>query len=118
MAIIFVIVEFGSITENNVSLYMYHSYDPPRFNLMGKTAGGPPERYLWSRNGVPIADRNSSYNYFIYLEPLPNKFTHSIYTSVLNVSGSLPGIYNYSVFNRNMMDWSNDSVTVRGNVLQ
>ena len=73
----------------------------PSFTLAGDTEGGPPETYFWTRNGTPIID-GGSFSISIGVNGMtdPIAYDNSRYRSTLTVTGTLPGVYQYSVSNR------------------
>ena len=82
--------------------------NPPNFTIHGDTGGGPPEMYIWRRNGEVISD-GGPYNISIRVNDvfrdMPNFTTkivnrESRYRSTLVVTGDLPGVYEYTVSNR------------------
>ena len=87
--------------------------DPPIFILMGNTRGGPPESYIWRRNGEEISD-DWPYNIAIRVSGQEEAFTMSHYVSILHVTGNLPGVYQYSVSNRAMSNMRTASFTIEG----
>ena len=106
--------EFGVITTNQVSLSSSSFLaDPLTFTLMGETRGGPPTTFDWRRNGVEITN-SSSFTISISLKNVEERFTESVYVSILVVRGNLPGVYQYSVTNRAMTNSRNDNFTIEG----
>ena len=99
----------GIITVNEVDiLESDFMADPPTFTLRGDTRGGPPETYIWRRNGEVISD-GGPYSISIRVNDVfrnnPNSMTRIVnqesrYRSTLVVNGDLPGVYEYSVTNR------------------
>ena len=87
--------------------------DPPIFILMGNTRGGPPESYIWTRNGKVISD-GGSYSIAIGVSVQEDAFTMSRYVSILYVTGNLPGVYQYSVSNKAMSNMRTASFTIEG----
>ena len=99
----------GAITANEVALAdSAFGDDPPTFTLHGDTSGGPPETYIWRRNGQEISD-GGAYSISIRVNDvfsdaptsttaLVNRESH--YRSTLVVTGDLPGVYEYFVTNR------------------
>ena len=103
------IVGRGVITTNEVALAdSAFGNDPPTFTLHGDTSGGPPETYIWRRNGQEISD-GGAYSISIRVNDVfsnsPTSTTATVnresrYRSTLVVTGDLPGVYEYSVTNR------------------
>ena len=87
----------------------------PTFTLLASTSGGPPEIYTWTRDGVEISN-SSSYTLSFYLTPNSRKFVDSLYNSRLTVRGRLPGVYRYSVTNRDTPITANQEITIEGNI--
>ena len=88
--------------------------DPPTFILFGNTSGGPPTSYIWTRNGQVITN-NASYNIAIqFNRGAGAHFAHSLYHSTLNVTGRLPGVYQYSVTNRATSGMVTDKINIEG----
>ena len=108
----------GAVSSNVVSLQTSSSSfesDPPIFTLVGNTIGGPPTTYSWRRNGQEITN-NGSYNISLMLDD--SQPLHQVhYTSTLNVTGYLPGVYEYSVINRAMTSPLIGNVSVEGMTL-
>ena len=70
------------------------------FTLFGNTSGGPPTTYTWTRNGQVITN-DASYTIAIQVnQGAGAHFAYSRYRSTLNMTGRLPGVYQYSVTNR------------------
>ena len=96
--------------------------DTPSFTLIGDTTGGPPETSTWTRNGVTISDGGSysisltvpGVDRFNLFELDTQIFQQSRYRSTLTVTGSLPGVYVYSVINRAMSAPRTASFTIEG----
>ena len=92
----------GAITRPVVSI-ISSSFNaaPPNFTLAGDTEGGPPENYNWTRNGALITN-NDSFSISIGVNDVNNQTSYdkSRYRSTLTVTGTLPGVYQYSVSNR------------------
>ena len=94
---------------NEVALaYSEFWNDPPTFTLRGDTSGGPPETYIWRRNGQEISD-GGAYSISIRVNDvfsnIPTTMTGTVnqesrYRSTLVVTGDLPGVYEYSITNR------------------
>ena len=104
----------GQITTNEVRLFLaFFMADSPSFTLMGSTSGGPPESYIWTRNGEEISD-GGSYSISIGVSGHEDAFTMSRYVSSLIVTGNLPGVYQYSVSNRAMSNMRTASYTIEG----
>ncbi len=77
---------------------------PPTFTLYGNTSGGPPVEYTWTRNNAVITN-NDSYSISIETNNDAGQFTierysNAFYRSTLIVTGVLPGVYQYSVYNK------------------
>ena len=72
--------------------------DPPTFTLTCVTAGGPPTTVNWTRNNIEI-DYQSNGN-FTFSRTVTN-FTTSTYNNTLTVTGSHPGQYRMTAWNRN-----------------
>ena len=72
----------------------------PSFTLAGDTEDGPPETYTWTRNGAPITN-NNSFSISVGVNGVTAAaYDLSRYRSTLTVTGTLPGMYQYSVSNR------------------
>ena len=73
----------------------------PFFALIGKTTGGPPTSFLWTKDGVPLTSA-SSINIAIapVLQNDVFRYRDAIYESTLKVSGRQPGLYEYQARNR------------------
>ena len=100
----------GAISGIQVSLTSFQS-DPPNFNLLGATSGGPPTTYTWTRNGQVITN-NASYSISIEVERSIEGFQNSRYRNTLTVTGRLPGVYQYSVTNRATSGMVTDTFTI------
>ena len=87
--------------------------NPPSFILSGSTSGGPPESYTWTRNGEVIND-GGSYSISISVSVHEEAFTMSRYVCMLNVTGNLPGVYQYSVSNRATSNMLTASYAIEG----
>ena len=96
--------------------------DPPTFTLRGDTSGGPPETYIWRRNGQEISD-GGAYSISIRVNDVfsnsPTSTTATVnresrYRSTLVVTGNLPGVYEYSVTNRATNTTVVDSFNIQG----
>ena len=75
------------------------SIDPPIFSLAGISRGGPPS-YVWRKDGMVLVN-STSFSVSIALTGSGSeRFTESVYESVLTVTGRHPGVYSYSVSNR------------------
>ena len=96
--------------------------DPPTFTLRGDTSGGPPETYIWRRNGQEISD---GYTYSISIRVndvfsrIPTSMTATVnqesrYRSTLVVTGDQPGVYEYSATNRATNATVVDSFNIQG----
>ena len=87
----------------------------PSFTLAGDTEGGPPENYTWTRNGVPITN-GGSFSISIGVNGVtdPRAYENSRYRSTLTVTGSLPGVYQYSVSNRATPNTTLTSINIQG----
>jgi hypothetical protein len=75
----------------------------PTFTLVGKTSGGPPTTYTWTRDGVEITN-SSSDSISLSLNTVPMEpdtadnraaYLASLYRSTLTVTGVFPGVYQY-----------------------
>ena len=97
---------------------------PPSFTLIGDTRGGPPVTSTWTRNGIEISD-GGSYNISlavnevnridVFEDDFDNRIlVQSRYRSTLTVTGSLPGVYVFSVINRAMSAPRTASFTIEG----
>ncbi len=74
--------------------------NPPTFTLAGDTSGGPPTTYTWTRNGEVITD-GGPYSISIAVNgDSTTVYQQSRYRSTLTVTGTQPGLYEYSVTNR------------------
>ena len=88
--------------------------DPPTFTLFGNTSGGPPTTYIWTRNGQVITN-DASYTIAIQVNRGAGaRFAHSLYRSILTVTGRLPGVYQYSVTNRATSGMVTDQFMIEG----
>ena len=78
-----------------------YTANPPFFQLVGDSTGGPPTTSYWTRNGVNITN-NSTFNTSISFTGSHNKAGHRAanYRSTLTVTGRQPGVYQYHVSNR------------------
>jgi hypothetical protein len=98
----------GVITYNQVS----RSSSSP-FILVGETSGGPPTTYTWTRNGITLIN-SSQYRISISVDlDRPDRYTNARYISTLTVTGSYPGVYEYSVRNRATSTLA-DSIDIEG----
>ena len=98
--------------------------DSPSFTLIGDTRGGPPVTNTWTRNGDVISDGGSysislAVNVVNRIDVFRDDFRDEIlrqsrYRSTLTVTGSLPGVYVYSVINRAMSAPRTASFTIEG----
>ena len=88
----------------------------PSFTLAGDTENGPPETYTWTRNGAPITN-NNSFSISVGVNGVidPNAYDLSRYRSTLTVTGTLPGMYQYSVSNRATSNTLTSSINIEGN---
>ena len=103
----------GSITNITVSL-ISSSFDsnPLTFTLAGDTRGGPPINYTWTRNGEEITD-GGPYSISMAVNGAGKAvYNQSRYRSMLTVTGTLPGLYEYSVTN----DATNSMMTSTFNI--
>ena len=102
-----ILIGRGVITTNEVSLSSSSfTADPPTFTLYGNTSGGPPETYMWTRDGQVITD-DDSHDISIAVNggtatnsPSDDVRLNCRYRSTLVVRGNLPGVYQYSAGNR------------------
>ncbi len=106
----------GSITSSPQISLQSSSFgsNPPTFTLAGDTSGGPPTTYTWTRNGEVITD---GVPYSISIAVNGNSETvyqESRYRSTLTVSGTLPGLYEYSVTNRATTTTRTSSFNIEG----
>ena len=105
----------GTITSNSVSLqHSSFQLSPPSFTLVGKTSGGPPTNYAWTRNGKVITNDDS---YSISIAVTNNTQSNrevAGYSSTLVVTGNFPGVYKYTVSNRAMASSATDSQGIQG----
>ena len=85
----------------------------PSFTLLASTSGGPPETYTWTRDGVEISN-SDSYTISFGLTPNERTLVDSLYNSRLIVRGRLPGVYRYSVTNRDTPTNINQEITIEG----
>ena len=87
----------------------------PSFTLAGDTEGGPPENYTWTRNDVPITN-GGSFSISIGVNGVtdPNAYDNSRYRSTLIVTGTLPGVYHYSVSNRANNNTLTSNINIEG----
>ncbi len=74
--------------------------DIPYFTVIGKTQGGPPTDYKWTKDRIPFTD-SAIFNITIAAIPQNTEFRYqdSIYESTLTVIGTQPGIYQYTATN-------------------
>ena len=113
----------GIITINEVEIVESDfQVDPPTFTLCGETRGGPPETYIWRRNGEVITG-GGPFNITVGVDDVfrdrPILMTRIVnqesrYRSTLTVSGFLPGVYEYSVTNRATSGMVVDSINIEG----
>ena len=68
----------------------------------------------WSRDGVAIADGGPFDISLSVNESSIRRFSDSVYVSVLTVTGRYPGMYEYSVSNRDNANAVTDRFTVEG----
>ena len=88
--------------------------DSPTFTLFGNTSGGPPTTYTWTRNGQFITN-DASYTIVIQVnQGAGAHFMNSLYRSTLTVTGVLPGVYQYSVTNRETSGMVTDQINIEG----
>ena len=87
----------------------------PSFTLAGDTEGGPPETYIWTRNGAPITN-GGSFRISIGVNGVtdPSAYDRSRYRSTLTVTGRLPGVYQYSVSNRATPNTLTSNINIEG----
>ena len=87
----------------------------PSFLLAGDTEGGPPETYIWTRNGVPIT-HGGPFSISIGVNGLtdPKAYDNSRYRSTLAVNGRFPGVYQYSVSNRATPNTLTSNINIEG----
>ena len=91
----------GVITITGVSIISSSfTATSPNFTLAGDTEGGPPETFIWTRNGAPITGGSFSISIGVNGVTEPSAYDNSRYRSTLTVTGRLPGVYQYSVSNR------------------
>ena len=91
--------------------------NPPSFQLVGDSTGGPPTTNYWSRNVVNITN-NNTFNISISFTGSHDDAGHRAanYTSILTVTGRQPGVYQYHVTNRRTTGTkSSRNVTIDGN---
>ena len=103
----------GTVVNITSSSFMAAS---PSFTLVGDTEGGPPETYTWTRNGAPITN-GGSFSISIGVNGVtdPSAYDNSRYRSTLTVTGTLPGVYQYSVSNRGTTNTLTSSINIEGN---
>lgn len=85
--------------------------------LVGVTRGGPPTNYTWTRDGTVIADGGP---YRISIAVTENTWSNRIaagYTSTLEVTTCLPGVYEYTVSNRATATPLTDRFIIQGILL-
>ena len=77
-----------------------YTSNPPSFQLVGDSTGGPPTTNYWTRNGVNITN-NSTFNISISFTGSHNNAGHRAanYRSTLTVTDRQPGMYQYHVSN-------------------
>lgn len=92
------------------------THDPPTFTLLAHSSGGPPATSVWTRNGVPITNSNSSFAIRLTSQcpQLNEACLNSEYESRLIVTGNLPGEYQYIVGNRARSTNSTSSIDFEG----
>ena len=87
----------------------------PSFTLAGDTENGPPETYTWTRNGAPITN-NNSFSISVGVNGVTAAaYDLSRYRSTLTVTGTLPGVYQYSVSNRATSNTLTSNINIEGN---
>ena len=95
-----------SLDDNNFSFLD----DTVTFSLLARTSGGPPENYTWTRDGVEIGE-NHSIALFLNSSEV---FRESLYYSNLTISERLPGVYQFSVTNRDTPTPQSQNFTIEG----
>ena len=111
----------GAITSNIVSLITATPFQSNTFTLTGRTRGGPPTTYTWTRNGVETT-RNSEVvgngPYTISMRLISGARQadrlNPGYISTLIVTGDLPGVYEYTVSNRAMTSSVTQRFSIQG----
>jgi hypothetical protein len=98
----------GVITHNRV----FRSSSSP-LTLVGESSGGPPTTYTWTRNGITLIN-SSQFRISILVDlDRSDRYMNACYISTLTVTGSYPGVYEYSVGNRATSTLA-DSIDIRG----
>jgi hypothetical protein len=75
--------------------------DTPHFSIIGKSVGGPPTDYRWSKDGLLLTS-NATFN--ITMAAIPQnmmlRYQHNMFESIITVTGREPGFYQYTVTNQ------------------
>ena len=91
--------------------------NPPSFQLIGDSTGGPPTTSYWTRNGAIITN-NSTFSTYISFIGSHDDAGHRAanYRSTLTVTGRQPGVYQYHVSNRRTTGTrTSRNITIEGN---
>ena len=110
----------GAITSDPTvrgQSFSYTSDDPPSFQLVGDSTGGPPTTNYWTRDGDYITN-NDSFSINISFTGQHDEAGHRTanYRSTLTVTGRQPGVYQYHVSNnRTNGTRSSRNITIDGN---
>ena len=111
----------GAIVSNDVTTRS--SFQSNTFNLTGTTRGGPPTTYTWTRNGVDVTRnsvvRDGSFAIYMRLKTgrAERERLNPGYVCILTVTGDLPGVYEYTVYNRAMTSNMTQSINIQGMTL-
>ena len=91
--------------------------NPPSFQLIGDSTGGPPTTNYWTRNGAIITNNSTFSTYISFIgshDDVGHRAAH--YQSTLTVTGIQPGEYQYHVSNtRTTGTRTSRNITIEGN---
>ena len=93
----------GSITSDPTvrSKAEMYTANPPSFQLVGDSTGGPPTTNYWTRNGINITNNSTFSTSISFTGPFNDDgYRAANYQSILTVTGRQPGVYQYHVSNK------------------
>lgn len=108
----------GSITSvSNLTISDHNwSSQHPKFTLLVRTIGGPPDAY-WQRNGEAI-ESNSCYTITYKLDRSKRDYTYHVpYTARLTAHCKKPGKYIYFVTNSLTLRFYSKSIIIEGIII-
>lgn len=89
--------------------------DMPYFTIVGKTSGGLPTDYKWSKDGLPLTN---SVTFSITIAAIPQntecRYRDTLYESTMTVIGREPGLYQYTATNH-LSATLTDIILIEGN---